>query len=109
MDKKQRSKMEDALLGALSLPEIKTEKGVPKNLVIEKMAGTTKKRSQTAAISLLPEDSKKIGELKMWFLSQGIKVSDSMIIRCALWMTPAGKEIFDIYQKAKVLDQRGKR
>lgn len=72
-------------------------------------ADKAEKRSKAIAISLHPQDREKIRELSLWFSAQGAKITDSMIIRCALRLAEPGSALMDAYQQARQLDQRIKK
>lgn len=72
-------------------------------------SGKTEKRTKTTAFSLHPEDAEKLQSLSMWFRGQGVKITDSMVIRCALRLAEPGKELIDAYHQARQLDQRVKK
>lgn len=72
-------------------------------------SGKTEKRTKTIAFSLHPEDVEKVQSLAMWFSGQGVKITDSMVIRCALRLAEPGKELIDAYHQARQLDQRVKK
>ena len=72
-------------------------------------AEKAEKRTKAIAFSLHPEDIDRIRQLSLWFSAQGTKVTDSMIIRCALRLAEPGQDLMDAYHKARQLDQRVKK
>ena len=72
-------------------------------------ADTTETRSKAIAISLHPQDREKIRDLSLWFSAQGAKITDSMIIKCALRLAEPGSALMDAYHQARQLDQRVKK
>jgi hypothetical protein len=55
------------------------------------------------------EDRKLIRELSAWLAGQGIRPSDSMVVRAALRMASPGAAWLDCYRSAALLDGRLKR
>lgn len=113
---KKPSKAKD-LLGVLSqtpnrptpLPQEKpTKKSAEPQPPVPDL-GKMEKRTKTRAFSLHPEDAEKLQSLAMWFSGQGVKITDSMVIRCALRLAEPGKELIDAYHQARQLDQRVKK
>ena len=72
-------------------------------------SGKAEKRTKTIAFSLHPEDVEKVQSLSMWFRGQGVKITDSMVVRCALRLAEPGQELMDAYHQARQLDQRVKK
>lgn len=72
-------------------------------------ADKSEKRSKAIAISLHPQDREKIRDLSLWFSAQGAKITDSMIVRCALRLTEPGSALMEAYRQARQLDQRVKK
>jgi hypothetical protein len=52
------------------------------------------------------EDRKIIRELAAWLAGQGIRPTDSMVVRTALSMAKTGSGLLDCYRKAALLDGR---
>src|SRR2546422_9904788 len=69
-------------------------KEIPQQVAVPEV-DTTEKRSKAIAISLHPEDREKIRELSLWFSAQGAKITDSMIIKCALRLAEPGSELME--------------
>ena len=111
MDKKVVSSKTSQLLKTLALTESKeaVKEDQNKSRLVEKGVQKIEKQSQIIALSLNLKDRQKIREVSMWFAAQGIKVSDSMIVRCALRMITPNKGLIDIYHQARALDQRVKK
>ncbi len=55
------------------------------------------------------EDRKLVRELSAWLAGQGIRPSDSMVIRAALRMAKVGSPLVEAYWEAAKLDGRIKR
>ena len=54
------------------------------------------------------EDQKIIRELAAWLAGQGIRPTDSMVVRAALRMARPGGDLLEAYRKAGLLDGRVK-
>jgi hypothetical protein len=54
------------------------------------------------------EDRKLIRELAAWLAGQGIRPSDSMVVRAALRMAKPGSALLQSYQQSASLDGRVK-
>jgi len=52
------------------------------------------------------EDRKMIRELAAWLAGQGIRSTDSMVVRSALRMVKPGSGLLDAYRQAALLDGR---
>ena len=92
-----------------SLPQEKPpQKGAPRQSAIPD-SDKMEKRTKAIAFSLHPEDIGRIRQLSLWFLAQGTKVTDSMIVRCALRLAEPGNELMEAYHQARQLDQRVKK
>lgn len=52
------------------------------------------------------EDRQLIRELSAWLAGQGIRPTDSMVVRAALRMTKTGSGLVEAYRKASQLDGR---
>jgi hypothetical protein len=52
------------------------------------------------------EDRKLIRELAAWLAGQGIRSTDSMVVRAALRMAKTGSTFVDAYRQASLLDGR---
>lgn len=52
------------------------------------------------------EDRKLIRELSAWLGGQGIRPTDSMVVRAALRMAKTGPGLLECYRKAASLDGR---
>lgn len=55
------------------------------------------------------EDRKIIRELSAWLAGQGIRPTDSMVIRAALRVSRTGSDLLHAYKQAMELDARFKR
>jgi hypothetical protein len=55
------------------------------------------------------EDRKIIRELSAWLAGQGIRPTDSMVIRAALRVSRTGSDLLQAYKQAMELDARFKR
>ena len=55
------------------------------------------------------EDRKLVRELSAWLAGQGVRPSDSMVIRAALRFAKTGNEFLECYWEASRLDGRLKR
>jgi hypothetical protein len=55
------------------------------------------------------EDRKRIRELAAWLAGQGIRPTDSMVVRAALRLAKTGPELLAAYQQAAALDGRLRR
>jgi hypothetical protein len=111
MDKKPLSDKANQLLQSLSSPKNKMVS--KENLIAVQTPIPEKKEeikqkapSKTLGISLRLEDRQKIKDISVWFTSQGIKASDSMIVQCALSMLASGNDLIDTYHYVRSLDQR---
>ncbi len=52
------------------------------------------------------EDRKLIRELSAWLAGQGIRPTDSMVVRAALRMSKTGSALVEAYRQASLLDGR---
>lgn len=52
------------------------------------------------------EDRKLVRELSAWLAGQGIRPTDSMVVRAALRMAKAGGPLLDAYRQSALLDGR---
>jgi GH25 family lysozyme M1 (1,4-beta-N-acetylmuramidase) len=55
------------------------------------------------------EDRKLVRELSAWLAGQGVRPSDSMVIRAALRLAKTGSGLIEAYWKSAKLDGRIKR
>ena len=55
------------------------------------------------------EDGKLVRELPAWLAGQGVRPTDSLVIRAALRTTPTGTGFLQAYRKAAELDGRLKK
>ena len=55
------------------------------------------------------EDRRILRELSAWLAGQGVRASDSLVIRSALRFTQTGAEFLEAYRQAAQLDGRLKR
>ena len=52
------------------------------------------------------EDRKLVRDLAAWLANQGLRPTDSMVIRAALRMAPTGSSLLEAYRQASQLDGR---
>jgi hypothetical protein len=95
------------------LPAAKPEKEEPvKRDVARKAAAEKKPKSQIGKpvqFWMHDEDRKLVRELSAWLAGQGIRPSDSMVIRAALRLAKTGSGLLEAYWQAAKLDGRIKR
>jgi hypothetical protein len=65
-----------------------------------------KKMGKPVQFWLHETDRKTIRELAAWLAGQGIRPSDSMVIRAALQLAKPGPQLLDCYRSAALLDGR---
>jgi len=63
---------------------------------------------KTAQIYFHPEDKQRLRELSAWLASQGLRVSDSLVIRSALRAVQMDSRFVAACQDASRLDRRFK-
>jgi hypothetical protein len=105
---------QDTLLAALQRktsvpspePPLTPGNGAPAVEPVKAVAGRIGKPVQ---FWLHEEDRKLIRELSAWLAGQGIRPSDSMVVRAALRMANPGAAWLDCYRSAALLDGRLKR
>jgi hypothetical protein len=66
----------------------------------------TKGRGQPAQFWFHDEDRALVRELAAWVAGQGIRTTDSLVIRAALRAAKTGPEFLDAYRQASKLDGR---
>jgi hypothetical protein len=71
--------------------------------------GTAPKRGKAVNIYLHEPDQVRIRELAAYLASEGLRVSDSQIIKAALLMAQPDKRLVRAYLEIKEADQRYKR
>jgi hypothetical protein len=114
---------QDALLAALQRQPVNP--APPPAAAIEKPAVTPPETTASTARPKAParagkvgkpiqfwmheEDRKLIRELSAWLAGQGIRPSDSMVVRAALRMAKPGAALLDSYRQSAALDGRLKR
>jgi hypothetical protein len=69
----------------------------------------TAKRGKPVQFWMHDEDRKLIRELSAWLAGQGIRPTDSMVIRAVLRQAKAGSGLLEAYWEAAKLDGRIKR
>ena len=74
----------------------------------EKKAAKSKKGSPVQ-FWMHDEDRKLVRELSAWLAGQGVRPSDSMVLRAALRYAKTGNEFLECYWQASRLDGRLKR
>ena len=67
------------------------------------------KRGKPVQFWMHDEDRKLVRELSAWLAGQGVRPSDSMVIRAALRLARTGSGLLDAYWQAAKLDGRIKR
>lgn len=67
------------------------------------------KRGKPVQFWMHDEDQKLIRELSAWLAGQGLRPSDSMVIRAALRLAKTGNALLEAYWQAAKLDGRIKR
>jgi len=122
MSNKNKSKAE-ALLAALqrtapdraiTLPPEATEDAAPETPRRSRAANRsargapikTKGRGQPAQFWFHDEDRALVRELAAWVAGQGIRTTDSLVIRAALRSVRTGPEFLEAYRQASKLDGR---
>jgi hypothetical protein len=75
----------------------------------EKQADATQRKARVGKpvqFWLHEEDRRLLRELAAWLAGQGIRPTDSMVVRSALRMAKTGSELLDAYHQAAQLDGR---
>jgi hypothetical protein len=72
-------------------------------------ASSPRKAAHKLQFYLHDEDRRTIRELSAWLAGQGIRASDSLIIRSALQLTKTGGDLLQTYRQLAELDGRIKR
>jgi hypothetical protein len=72
-------------------------------------ASRLRKAAHKLQFYLHDEDRRTIRELSAWLAGQGIRASDSLIIRSALQLTKTGGDLLSTYRQLAELDGRLKR
>jgi hypothetical protein len=67
------------------------------------------KRGKPVQFWMHDEDRKLVRELSAWLAGQGVRPSDSMVIRAALRLAKTGSGLLEAYWQAAKLDGRIKR
>lgn len=118
MSSKSKSSNVDSLLAAIqrkapSHPEPSV--AAMTEVEAEPRKGARRKNANTAPTSrvgkpvqfwLHEEDRRLVRELAAWLAGQGIRSTDSMVIRAALRTAKTGGELLDAYRQAAQLDGR---
>jgi hypothetical protein len=71
--------------------------------------GEEGKRGKPVQFWMHDEDRKLVRELSAWLAGQGVRPSDSMVIRAALRLAKTGSGLLEAYWQAAKLDGRIKR
>lgn len=71
-------------------------------------AETNRRIGQKVTIWMHDEDRKLVRELAAWLAGQGLRPSDSMVIRAALRFVKTGGAFLETYRQASALDGRFK-
>jgi hypothetical protein len=100
-------KIEEALLAKPSETEKHSRSEAPKKAVSEKK--TKSKMGKPVQYWMHEEDTKLVRELSAWIAGQGIRPSDSMVIRAVLRFAKTGSGLLEAYWQAAKLDGRIKR
>lgn len=74
-----------------------------------KKASGTRKPAHKLQFYLHDDDRRTIRELSAWLAGQGIRASDSLIIRSALQLTKTGGDLLNTYRELAERDGRLKR
>jgi hypothetical protein len=69
-------------------------------------APTQRRGGTPAQFWLHDEDRRLIRELAAWLAGQGVRPTDSAVVRAALHTTKTGREFFEAYRQATSLDGR---
>ncbi len=94
-------------------PESSASKGEPSKLKLHGRASAKKaiksKVGKPVQFWMHDEDRKLVRELSAWLAGQGVRPSDSMVIRAALRFAKTGSAFLESYWEASQLDGRLKR
>jgi len=98
---------------AESVPANRPEREEPVNLGTLKKPATEKKlksrMGKPVQFWMHDEDRKLVRELSAWLAGQGIRPTDSMVIRAVLRLAKTGNGLLEAYWQAAKLDGRIKR
>jgi hypothetical protein len=79
----------------------------PRHHAAPKTKAPAQRRGGTPAqFWLHDEDRRLIRELAAWLAGQGVRPTDSAVVRAALHTTKTGREFFEAYRQATSLDGR---
>ena len=96
-----------------SVPANRPEREEPVNRGSPKKAATEKKpksrMGKPVQFWMHDEDRKLVRELSAWLAGQGIRPTDSMVIRAVLRLAKTGNGLLEAYWQAAKLDGRIKR
>jgi hypothetical protein len=99
---------QDSLLAALqrktSPPPVPS--AAPPPLVAPSLAKPARRIGKPVQFWLHDEDRKIVRELSAWLAGQGIRPTDSMVVRAALRMAKPGGPFLDAYRQSALLDGR---
>ena len=93
----------------VSLPE---QEELAKRMTSKKQAAekkTTSRMGKPSQFWMHDEDRKLVRELSAWLAGQGIRPTDSMVIRAVLRLAKTGNGLLEAYWQAAKLDGRIKR
>ena len=102
-----RPSRQDSLLAALHrTPAQTTIPEAPPAEIKPSAKNASRKIGKPVQFWLHEEDRKIVRELAAWLAGQGIRTSDSMVVRAALRMSETGADFLAAYRKAAALDGR---
>lgn len=90
-------------------PPIPSVEESPAATALAQRPVTGKRVGKPVQFWLHDEDRKLVRELSAWLAGQGIRPTDSMVVRAALRMSKPGSVFLDAYRRASLLDGRLKR
>jgi hypothetical protein len=92
------------------LPRVTDEKPEPRRKESRSVTEKPKPlRGRAQNVWLHAEDDKLVRELSAWLAGQGVRISDSRVIRAALHTAQTGTAFLHAYRKAAELDGRLKK
>lgn len=105
----QRKSTPPAATASVILPVPSVEEPPPAAVPQAQRPVTGKRVGKPVQFWLHDEDRKLVRELSAWLAGQGIRPTDSMVVRAALRMSKPGSAFLDAYRRASLLDGRLKR
>jgi hypothetical protein len=108
----------DAPLAAIPVTEVVPEsvqgqeppkKGADKERAKNAIARTNRRVGEAVQFWMHEEDRQLVRELSAWLAGQGVRPSDSMVIRAALRFAKTGSGLLEAFRQASKLDGRIKR